>query len=253
MTEPKTIGTLYAIGLGPGDPDLLTIKASKLLGRLPHVFAPKADERATSIARGIARDHLGAHTVVHELVYPMTRDKATLLASWQAAAQPILALLLSGQDVGFVTLGDPSLYSTASYLLRALRRANSTVNVVLVPAVTSYSACAARTGFVLGEGDSTLTIAPAPDSEAEFDELLARGGKLVLMKIGARLPTLRSWLEARQLDTQSHLVERVGLEGETLGSPLSQLTRDNQAGYLSTLLVNTTKAQEQASDGSLLS
>jgi precorrin-2/cobalt-factor-2 C20-methyltransferase len=230
-------GVLYGIGLGPGDPELVTLRASRLLNQLGHLFAPKADERGESLARSIAAFHVGANVVFHELVYPMTREPSLLEHHWRLAAKPVVTLLASGHDVGFITLGDPLLYSTFSYLMRAVRAELKGVQIEVIPAVTSFCASAAATEFVLAERDSILTIAPAPATREEFSALLGNGGRLVLMKNGKRLPTILKWLAEEGLLERTRLVSRVGLPGQRVLEVLASDADVESLGYLSTLLI----------------
>ena len=236
LTQP--LGRLYGIGLGPGDPELITMKASRLLGRLLHVFAPKADERGASIARSIARMHTAPDTQFHELIYPMTRNAEVLRQHWQAAAKSVVELLATGTDAGFVTLGDPMLYSTCTYLTRAVREQCPSVEVEIVPGVTSFCASAALTEFVLGEQGSMLLVAPAPNSHDELRELTRRGGRLVLMKVGARLPQLVEWVRAAGLLPRARLVSRAGLPGQQIVKDLAAVEDLGALGYLSILLID---------------
>jgi precorrin-2/cobalt-factor-2 C20-methyltransferase len=232
------IGCLYGIGLGPGDPELVTVKASRLLAKLPHLFAPKADQVSLSIAKSIAAHHVGANVQFHETVYPMTRDPNVLRDSWRKAAAPVVAVLERGQDAGFITLGDPMLYSTFSYLMRAVRELLPNARVEIVPAVMSFAASAALTEFVLGEQKTQLTVAPAPDTEAGMSALIAQGGRLVMMKVGSRLPQLVDWLRASGHLAQTRLVVRAGLSGQRVITDLSRCDELDKVGYLSTLLVD---------------
>lgn len=235
---PSKLGRLYGIGLGPGDPELVTLKASRLLARLRYVFAPKADESSASIARGIASNHAGPEVEFRELVYPMTRDPAQLQRRWNEAAQVVVDVLAKGHDVGFITLGDPMLYSTFSYLMRAVRQLLPAIEIEIVPAVMSFAASAALTGFVLGERESKLTVAPAPDDQEALNALMLRGGRLVLMKVGNRLPRLIEWLRQAQRLDQARLVVRAGLPGQRVFEDLEQIDDLERTGYLSTLLVD---------------
>ncbi|MGC4067753.1 MAG: precorrin-2 C(20)-methyltransferase [Polyangiaceae bacterium] len=238
LESSSKIGRLYGIGLGPGDPELVTVKASRLLGSVSWVFAPKADEALGSIAKGIALSHVAPTTKLVELVYPMSRDVAVLERHWGAAATTIGEVLRQGDDAAFITLGDPMLYSTCAYLVRALRRSMPEVDIEIVPGVTSFCASAALTGFVLGEKDSKLLVAPAPDSAVELERLTRQGGRLVLMKVGSRLPQLVNWLRALGLLERSRLVSRAGLAGQRIFSDLNDCEELEQLGYLSTLLVD---------------
>jgi precorrin-2/cobalt-factor-2 C20-methyltransferase len=231
------MGRLYGIGLGPGDPELVTLKASRLLASLPHLFAPKADAAGGSIARSIARHHAHPNAVFHELVYPMTRNADVLRQHWQEGAESVLAVLAAGNDAGFMTLGDPMLYSTFTHLVRAVQDLCPKVDVEVVPGVTSFCASAALTEFVLGEQDSKLLVAPAPDDLDGLRELTRLGGRLVLMKVGSRLPQLVEWLRALGLLERARLVSRAGLPGQQVLTNLTAGDELETLGYLSTLLV----------------
>jgi precorrin-2/cobalt-factor-2 C20-methyltransferase len=237
--EPQRLtGRLYGIGLGPGDPELVTLKASRCLERLEHVFAPKAEEGGTSIARRIAEHHVGPRTTFHELVYPMVRNPDILTHYWRKAALPVLELLNAGKDVGFITLGDPMLYSTFTYLNRAIRAELSSVETEVIAGVTSFCASAALTQFTLGEKSSKMLVAPAPSSQLELFELTRSCDKLVLMKVGSKLPELVTWLRAIGLLQRACIVSRAGLPEQRILTDLGSSTELETLGYLSTLLVD---------------
>lgn len=118
----KKFGKLYGIGVGPGDPELMTIKGAKLLSECRMVFVPKSREERESAALKIAGPFLGRDSQVMELMFPMITDPQALSNHWDEAAQKIADFLLKGHDCCFLTLGDPLLYSTYIYLLRHLRK-----------------------------------------------------------------------------------------------------------------------------------
>jgi precorrin-2/cobalt-factor-2 C20-methyltransferase len=156
MTPPT--GTLYGIGVGPGDPDLLTFKAARILGRVDVIFTAASAKNNHSIAVEIARPHIPPGTAVRRLPYPMTRDRAALRAAWQANARTLITELDAGRDVAFLTLGDPLTYSTFGYTLKYVRAAAPHVPVETVPGITSYQAAAAALNVPLVEGEEALLI-----------------------------------------------------------------------------------------------
>ncbi|MDD4892281.1 MAG: precorrin-2 C(20)-methyltransferase, partial [Phycisphaerae bacterium] len=133
-------GTLYGIGVGAGDPEWLTVKAARLLGATRHICVPRSRVAAESVALDIARRHLRADAVIHEITFPMTSDAAVLRQSWHAAAEQVNAILAGGEDCCFLTLGDAMLYSTWIYLLRELRAIDANASVEIVPGITAFSA-----------------------------------------------------------------------------------------------------------------
>ncbi len=230
--------TLYGIGVGPGDPEWITVQAVRILSQCRHVCVPKSDAAAESLALDIARRYLRSDAVIHEQAYPMTNDAEVLHRHWRQAALEIHAILSQGEDCCFLTLGDALLYSTYIYLIRELAAIDPSVRVVTVPGVTSFSAAAALANRPLGESKQLVTIVPASDDLDRFAAALDRGGTVVLMKVGKRLRRVLDVLEARGLLDHTVFVARAGMAGQRVETDVRRL-RDagEDAGYLSVLLV----------------
>lgn len=239
------LGNFYGIGIGPGDPELMTVKGARLLGECRHVFVPKARTAADSIAMQIAGRYLRADARICELVFPMTADKQELAARWEVSAAAVAAVLQTGQDACFLTLGDPLLYSTYIYLLRALRTLLPELQVLTVPGVTAFSAVAALTEFVVGEGKEPITIVPSTDDFAGLKRAIAAGGTIVIMKIGERLKELLKLLAEEKLLDAAVLVSRAGMEGQRIETNLLRLSGDSpETGYLSIVLVDAGRRKD---------
>jgi len=239
------IGTLYGIGVGPGDPELITLKGVRLLRQCQHVFVPKSRTAADSVALSIGRRYLNSSSQVHELIFPMTSDQADLSRHWTASAGEIAAVLKSGEDACFLTLGDPLLYSTYIYLLRELKALWPEARVVTVPGVTAFSAAAALAGFPVGEKKETVTIIPTADDLEDVRRVLSGGGTVILMKIGRRLREVLNLLEEAKVIDRSVFVSHAGMENERVETNLRRLRgEDPQAGYLSIILAH---AEEKGS------
>jgi precorrin-2/cobalt-factor-2 C20-methyltransferase len=233
-----SLGTFYGIGVGPGDPDLVTLKGVKALARCRHVFVPQARDKAESLALEIARPHLRPDACVHTHVYPMTRDQGVLQQHWRQAAQELLQQLSAGDDCCFLTLGDCLLYSTYIYLLRELRILCPTLKTVTVPGITSFSAVAALTQVPLGEGQEVLTIVPACDDWEPLRRALDQGGPVVLMKVGRRLEKVLDELESRGRLERAVFVAHATLPDQRVELDLRRLRgQAGDIGYLSTIVV----------------
>lgn len=231
-------GTLYGVGVGPGDPGLITVKGREVIGACRHVFAPKARIKSESLALQIAGRYAGASAQIHEVVFPMVADEAVLERHWNECAAEINALLEAGEDVCFLTLGDTLLYSTHIYLVRAVRALSPAATVVTIPGVNAFSAAAALTGFPLGEGKRPLLVIPVSDDLEIVREAIDGERTVVLMKVGKRLPEIVALLEARGLAQRSVFIARAGLEGERVETDLKQLRAAGaELGYLSVILV----------------
>jgi precorrin-2/cobalt-factor-2 C20-methyltransferase len=235
-------GTFYGIGVGPGDPGLVTLKAVSVLESCPRVFVPKARSDGDSVALEIARRHVRGDAQVQELVFPMSTDAAMLARSWQQSASIIAPVLESGSDACFLTLGDPLVYSTYIYLVRALKVRLPELKTVTVPGVTSFCAAAALTQFPLGEGKELVTIVPTADDLSAVRRSLQTGGTVVLMKIGKRLPQVLDLLEEMGLIGHGVFVAHAGMENERVELELRKL-RDGgpQLGYLSVIIVHANR------------
>ncbi len=233
------LGTFYGIGVGPGDPGLVTVRAAAVLAATAHVFVPKARLASDSLALDIARQYVRADAEVRELVFPMTEDRAELRRNWTAAADAIAQVLEAGADACFLTLGDPLVYSTYVYLLRALTDRLPGAQVITIPGVTAFCAGAALANFPLGEGKQPLIVVPTADDLTPVRDALQRGGTIVLMKIGKRLRDILVLLQEAGLLEQAVLVSRAGLEGQRVDLDLRRLKPEEpEAGYLSVILVH---------------
>jgi precorrin-2/cobalt-factor-2 C20-methyltransferase len=239
------LGTLYGIGIGPGDPELITVKGARILGSCRHVFVPKARSSAESVALGIAERHIHSQAAVHEVLFPMTTDRTELEARWGASAKAIAEILEAGEDACFLTLGDALLYSTYIYLLRALRRRIPDVKVVTVPGITAFSAAAALTDFPVGEAKEPVVIVPTTDDLEDVKRALSMGGTVVLMKIGKRLRQILELMEERGLLERGVFVSHAGMEGERVETDLRRLRGERaEAGYLSIILVRAGRSNQ---------
>ena len=215
-------GVFYGVGVGPGDPELMTLKAVRVLERCPVIAAPrtKSGEMLALDIASAAVD-LGEKTVV-PLYFSMEREKAV-----QHAAH-----LDEGRDVAMLNLGDVSIYATYSYLMEILK--DQGYETVMVPGVPSFCAVAARLGVSLTEMNSPLHIAPGGMA---LDEVLDQPGTKVLMKSGRQMPAVLDALAERDMLGKSMLVQNCGLPGETVYPDLSQSRPEGGHGYFSTVIV----------------
>lgn len=227
-------GILYGVGVGPGDPELLTLKAARILRQCDVIAAPRAGAGAQA-ALTIAAPYAADKPVLH-CDTPMTRDAETLARSHDKAANDICALLGQGKTVAFLTLGDPSVYSTYAYMHDRVRERGFAAE--LVPGVPSFCAAAAALGRPLCVGEEMLHIIPA--SHGATEQGLDLPGSKVLMKAGREILSVRDELARRGEIQNAALVERVGMEGERIVNDLSALA--DPTGYFSIILVRGDKA-----------
>lgn len=237
MTESKDMnnrktGKLYGLGVGPGDPELMTLKAVRLI-RECGVIAVPASGRETNaafeIARGAVPEIEGKELL--EVSMPMIRDESKLKESHDKAAEAVIAELENGRDVVFLTLGDPSIYSTYIYVHDRVRAKGYETEIV--PGIPSFCAVAARLNEGLTEASEALHIIPA--SYEGLEEALTLKGTRVLMKSGKSIGKVKALLQNAANPPSVKMVERCGMQGERVFERLEDL--DEEAGYFSILIV----------------
>ena len=226
-------GTLFGIGVGPGDPDLLTLQAIKRLEKVDIILAAASPRNEQSIALSIARPHLREDVETLRLNFPMTRDREILKEAWDNNARLTLEMLNSGKNAAFLTLGDPFVYSTFGYLMRTLKCLDPELSIQVTPGITSFQEAAARTGTILCEGGQSLHILPGILDEEELHACLAARGSAVILKAYRNLPVIRNCLEKAGKEKNCVFVSRLGLDGEAIQTGLAGIEKPN---YLSLIL-----------------
>ena len=227
-------GTFYGVSVGPGDPELLTMQAVRLIRNCPVLAAPQTASGqmlALDITRRCLGDELNDKTIV-PLRFAMSRDAAVLRASHAAAVDAVRPYLDAGQDVAMLNLGDVSIYATFGYLQEILEAGG--YPTAMAAGVPSFCAAAARLNRPLTGGmDAPLTIAPGGWAE----EALDAPGTKALMKAGRQMPELIDALERRGKLANSAIVYNCGLPDERLYPDLSQERSEENAGYFAVVLV----------------
>ncbi|MFO7597699.1 MAG: precorrin-2 C(20)-methyltransferase [Desulfocurvibacter africanus] len=233
-------GLLHAVGVGPGDPDLITLKAIRALNAADVVFAAASPKNDHSLALSIAAAHLKPGVPVVRLDFPMTRDAEVLSRAWETNARTVLEALDAGKNAAFLTLGDPMTYSTCGYLLRTLREMDPAVRVEIVPGVTSYQAAAALAGQTLAEsGESFIVLSGIRDAE-DLQRGLEVAENAVILKAYRNFPAISQALRRTGAQNSALLISQCGLPGQSVHRGLDQCPE--QPPYLSLLLVKRGKS-----------
>lgn len=224
-------GVFYGVGVGPGDPELMTLKAVRILERCQVIAAPET-KSGEMLALDIARQAvpMDGKTVL-PLFFTMERDQERQREAHKRAADAIEAYLAQGQDVAMLNLGDVSIYATYSYLMELLKARG--YQTVMVPGVPSFCAVAARLETSLTTMNSPLHIIPAGGGLLE--EALDLPGTKVLMKSGRQIEKVVDTLRDKHLIEKAAMVQNCGLPAETVYEDLNEAPA--QAGYFATILV----------------
>lgn len=221
MSDAQPKGRLYGVGLGPGDPNLMTLRAVEVIGEAD-VVAYHSARHGRSIARSIAAKHLREHHIEEPLVYPVTTEttdhpggyQGAMEEFYEAAAARLAAHLDAGRTVAVLAEGDPLFYSSYMHMHKRLADRYDTE---VIPGVTSVSAAAARLGTPLVEGEEVLTILPGTLPEEELTARLAATDSAVVMKLGRTFPAVRGAMENSGRLAEARYVERATMEGERTG------------------------------------
>lgn len=222
-------GVFYGVGVGPGDPELLTLKAQRILRETDVIAVP--DKGA---GEKTALTIIGALAEGKPLLYceaPMTRDPAKLEAAYGENARRIAEALDEGKTVAFITLGDPSIYSTYLYTHRKVLAMGYEARII--PGVPSFCAVAAALGDGLCEGSDRLLIVPA--SHRDLTDCLEVDANYVFMKAGRELGALREVLDGRGLLDRAAMVENCGMAAERVYPRFADAPADS--GYFSVVVV----------------
>ncbi len=235
--EAARPGTLYGVGVGPGDPELITLKAHRVLQQVPVLCVPKGREEGDSYVRGfVSHVFEPERQQLVELVFPMTKDRSVLERHWNAALERVLLPLRDGRDVAFVTEGDPFIYSTFMHLYLLIRELHPEIPVEVIPGVSSINASAAAAGLPLVDGSERLAVLPAIYEGEELAQLLGQFDTVVLLKVNRVFDRVLDLLERLDLADRAVYVKRCGTPDQEVIRDVRTL-RGRELDYLSLLIV----------------
>ena len=229
MEKDKTV---YLIGLGPGDPDLMTMKGLKAMEKSDRVIVPQSDTTGRSIAREIVLNYIPEDKITMYF-FPMTNDERELDKRYAELALQIENYLHQGETVSYVTLGEPTIYSTCNYLRSKLTARH--IQAQLIPAVSSMNAAACAVGLSLCEKKENFGVYELSGNSEEIMNCIRRHPCVVFMKVHKKLEVLLK--AVKQLNpAQAYLIRRIGLDGERIYNLLNEIPPP-EAAYLSIALI----------------
>jgi precorrin-2/cobalt-factor-2 C20-methyltransferase len=210
--------TIWGVGVGPGAPDLVTLRAIAIVRRADVLVLPRSSDFGESVAWSIVKDHIDPDASQERLplTFPMSNDPARVRPHWERALSEIGARVTAGKSVAFVTEGDPTLYSTFVYLQRQAAKRWPEVRVEVVPGVTSVTAVPAAAGIALADGRERIAIVPAAYGIEDADELLRKFDTVVFMKIGPEMGRVVEALERHGLIDRAVYVAKATMRGERI-------------------------------------
>ncbi|MDW8100928.1 MAG: precorrin-2 C(20)-methyltransferase [Anaerolineae bacterium] len=240
-------GKLYGVGLGPGDPELLTLKAVRVIQEADVIAVPIAQRNGGSYALELAQPYLRPGQVVERLFFPMARELATRQMHRCEAAKAVLAHLAAGRIVAFLTEGDPTIHSTFLYILAEMPEG---VAVEIVPGVSAITAAAAQAGVPLVNGNQRLAVLPAifEEDEASLRAILQTFDTVVLLKSHRQLDRLLPLLEELGLVNRAIWVERATHPAGRVVRNVRSLAGARDLHYLSLLIVPCSRIDAEVAD-----
>ncbi len=247
-------GKLYVLGIGPGDPELMTLKAVRILKEVPCIFVPKGREEGSSLALSIVRKALNLDgKEIVEAYFPMKPTRAfespsptppieggataaeELNRKWNETVDAVLGRVDRGADAAFITIGDPGIYSTFFYLYDRLLERRPSLAIEIVPGISSINAAAARAGLYLGLGNDKIAILPANYLDS-LQETLEKFDTVVLMKVNKVFDTVKDTLIRMGLAAKASYVTRAGMEDERVYKDIRSV-REEDLNYFSLVIV----------------
>ena len=237
-------GRFFGVGVGPGDPELISLKAVRILGSVHTIFAASSSKKSHSVAVRIARHHLPQGTPVISLSFPMTSDRKTLKLSWKENAATIVEELKKGKDAAFITLGDPLTYSTYGYIAREMKKIAPNVEIQTIPGIASYQAAAALIDLPLAEGEESLLVLSGAKGGEHLRRFGGQADNIVMLKTYRHFQDIYSALEEMNLAETTTGITCCGQPDEKIITDIKEMV-DKKPNYF-TLLITKNKSKDLA-------
>lgn len=225
----------YGIGTGPGDSSLLTVKAVDTLKNIDVLYTPEAKKGGDSLALSIVKKYLPEDLEIKSRHFPMSNDSFEKIQVWNDVSSEIVSDVKDGKDVGFITLGDPMIYSTYVYVMERLME---DIEVETIPGISSFSNIASNQNYPLVMDTDPLMVIPCTMEEEKIDEALGKYDCFVLMKVYKKINMILEKLEKYDLIDHAILVSNSSQEREVVYKDLRDVHLQEKISYFSTILVN---------------
>lgn len=237
-------GKLYVIGVGPGDPELLTLKAIRILKEVPCICVPKGKEEGSSLALSIIKKAINIEDKeIIEAHFPMKKtrsvsssDTIDIQEKWHETITNISNKLSRGIDMAFITLGDPTIYSTFFYLFNRLLSTHKDLNLEIIPGISSINASASKAKISLGLADDKIAIIPATYSIDKLGEIIQKFDTIVLMKVHRVFDKIIELIKEMDLLKNTVYIKRAAMEDERIFKDITKITKDD-LDYFSLLII----------------
>jgi len=227
-------GLVYGIGVGPGDPELISLKAINVIKNIDVIICPEAKKGAKSIAFEIAEPYMKKDTEVVTMVFPMVYDIETLNKKWSENANVIEAFVEKGKNVAFVTLGDPAIYSTYMYMVPYLKDKN--IDVVTIPGITSFCSVASELNIPICLWEETFSVVPLQKDCKTARRALENNDNVIIMKPSHANRELAEILIEMGLENNFAMITKSSTEKQNIIRDINVL-KNEKVPYMSTIIV----------------
>ncbi|MBC1481751.1 cobalt-factor II C(20)-methyltransferase [Listeria seeligeri] len=230
----------YGIGTGPGDSKLITIEAAERLGKLAILYTPQPKKGGDSLAKKIVAPYLKDSLIIKERHFPMSYNKEEKKLAWKEIAAEIKTDINQGHDVGFITLGDPMIFSTYSYLLELLK---GEVETVTLAGISSFANIASRIELPLVMEEESFAVIPVTAGPEKIEQALNLFDTIVLMKAASNLPLVKNLLKKTNLLDSAVVVSDVAMSTEKIIYGMQEINPEEKMSYFTTIIVKKRKEQ----------
>lgn len=230
----------YGIGTGPGDSKLVTIEAAERLGKLAILYTPQPKKGGDSLAKKIVAPYLKDSLIIKERHFPMSYNKEEKKLAWKEIATEIKTDINQGHDVGFITLGDPMIFSTYSYLLELLK---GEVETVTLAGISSFANIASRIELPLVMEEESFAVIPVTAGAEKIEQALNLFDTIVLMKAASNLPLVKNLLKKTNLLDSAVVVSDVAMSTEKIIYGMQEINPEEKMSYFTTIIVKKRKEQ----------
>ena len=220
----KNIGKLFGVGVGPGDPELITVKAVRVIKEADIIFTAASTKNTYSLAVEIASPYISTSAQIEKLSFPMTKDVKEVEAAWTHNAKQIAKVLKQGKNAVFLTLGDPTTYSTFGYILKKMACIMPEADIETIPGITSFHAASARLNRILVEGEESLLVTSGAYGG---DRIRNINGieNVAIVKAYKNIQDINKALKETGLNNKSVAVSKCGRKNEQIIEDLDELEK----------------------------
>lgn len=226
-------GTFYGIGVGPGDPKLLTVMAVEALEKTDVIIAPRTEKKEGSVAYSAAKPYLKKDIEVVYQVFPMVKGFQESTPEWDENTKEIKELLEQGKNVTFLTIGDPMFYSTYIYIFERLVKAG--VTPITIPGIMAFGFIGSKMNMPLVMGDDIFSVIPATAPRENIEKALKTSNNIVMMKVYKNFPEVIEMLKENGFLDDAVMVSRAGLPDEMSTRDIEGKGKE-QVNYLTTII-----------------